>query len=229
MSMFTPKILVWDAPVRVFHVLLALSFAGAWATAEADGWRLVHLTLGYTVAGLVVLRLLWGLVGTRHARFVQFVRGPQAVWAYLQALLAGRAPRFVGHNPLGAVAIVALLLLGLVVPLSGWATLNEVGGEWFEEVHEALGNAMVIVVGAHIAGVLLASWLHRERLVAAMVTGYKSGQPSEAIARPWRPLAVLLLAAVLGFWFVQWRAAAEGGVIQPQRVQAVLQGESEED
>ena len=69
-------VLVWDAPTRVGHWLIALSFAGAWLTAESERWRLVHVTLGYTLAALVVFRLVWGLVGTRHARFASFVRGP---------------------------------------------------------------------------------------------------------------------------------------------------------
>ena len=91
-SALTPHdILVWDAPVRVFHGCLALSFAGAWLSAEAEGWRLLHVTLGWTVAGLVLLRLLWGLVGTRYARFAQFVRRPLDVMAYARLMLAGRA------------------------------------------------------------------------------------------------------------------------------------------
>lgn len=221
------KVLVWDAPVRVFHWSLVLSFAGAWLTAEADGWRLLHVTLGCTVAGLVVLRLLWGLVGTRYARFAQFVRGPRAVLAYARALLAGQAPPAVGHNPLGAVAIVLLLTLGLAVPLSGWAALNGAGGDLFEDMHEALGNAMGLGVGAHIAGVLLASWLHRDKLVAAMITGCKRGEPGQGIRWSWWPLALLLLAGVLGFWVLQWRAAPQGGWILPERVLAAEQDQGD--
>jgi cytochrome b len=217
------KILVWDAPVRVFHGCLALSFAGAWLTAEADGWRLVHVSLGATVAALVLLRLLWGVVGTRYARFGDFVRGPRAVLAYLRALWAGRAPRVIGHNPLGAVAVLGLLALGLLAPLSGWAALNAWGGEALEEIHETVGNAMALLVVLHIAGVALASVLHREKLLSAMVTGMKMGEPAQAIRRSWRPLALLLLAAVLAFWALQWRAADQGGLLQGQRVLAAEQ------
>lgn len=217
------KILVWDAPVRVFHACLVLSFAGAWLTGEADGWLLVHLTLGYTVAALVLLRLLWGVVGTRYARFAQFVRGPRAVRAYLGLMLHGRAPAHLGHNPLGAVAIVLLLALGLAVPLSGWAALGGIGADVFEEVHEFLGQAMALLVGVHIAGVLLASYVHRENLVRAMLNGRKRGEPGQGIRRPGWPLALVLLAAVLGFWALQWRSAPQGGVIQPERVLAAEQ------
>src|SRR6478672_9751097 len=105
------KVLVWDAPVRVFHWLMVASFAGAYVTAESERWRLVHVTLGYTLAGLVAFRLLWGLVGTRHARFAAFVRGPAAVASYLRSLLRNAPEHHAGHNPAGALAIVAMLLL----------------------------------------------------------------------------------------------------------------------
>src|SRR5512139_2829983 len=107
-------ILVWDLPTRVFHWLLALSFAGAYVTAESERWRLVHVTLGYTLGGLLVFRLLWGLMGTRHARFASFVRGPAAVLRYLRSLVSGHPEYYTGHNPAGALAIVALLVLGAV-------------------------------------------------------------------------------------------------------------------
>jgi cytochrome b len=205
--MNTPSqpILVWDAPVRVFHWLLVLSFFGAYLTAESDRWRAVHVTLGYTAGGLVVFRLLWGLLGTRHARFADFVRGPQAVRRYLASLLRGVPEHHAGHNPAGALAIVALLgLTGLTVAL-GWATYSELGGEWLEEGHELAGNLMLLLVGVHVAAVGVASWLHRENLVHAMLTGRKLGTPQEGIRRAWRGLAVLMLVAVLGFWWLQWQ------------------------
>ena len=172
------KILVWDAPVRVFHWLLVLSFAGAYLTAESERWRLVHVSLGYTMGGLVAFRILWGLLGTRYARFANFVRGPAAVMRYGRALLRGQPEHHVGHNPAGAVAIVLLLLLSMALVASGWAIYNEVGGDWLEELHEVAANVMLAVVGVHVAGVVLASWLHRENLVRAMVTGKKEGPPT---------------------------------------------------
>ena len=116
------KVLVWDAPVRVFHWLMVLSFAGAYLTAESERWRLVHVTLGYTLGGLVAFRLLWGCVGTRHARFANFVRGPAAVMRYLRSLLNEPPEHHLGHNPAGAVAIVLLLLSSIVIVGTGWAS-----------------------------------------------------------------------------------------------------------
>lgn len=204
------RILVWDAPLRVFHWLMALSFAGAWLTAERDGWEVVHVTLGYTMAGLLVFRLVWGVAGTRYARFSDFVRGPAAVARYLGGLLRGRPAHYTGHNPAGALAVVALLVLTAVVAASGWAAWHDIGGELVEDLHEGAASVMLGVVVMHIAGVLVSSRLHRENLVAAMFSGRKQGKPEDAARRPWRGLAAVLLAAVLAFWWFQWQAAPVG-------------------
>ena len=209
MDNITTKIKVWDAPVRVFHWLLVLSFAGAYLSAESERWRLLHVTLGYTLGGLVAFRLVWGLVGTRYARFANFVRGPQAVLTYLRSLRKGQPQHHLGHNPAGAVAIVLLLLASVAVVGSGWAIYNDVGGEWLSELHDIAANSMLLVVAIHIAGVLVASRLHRENLVRAMVTGQKNGAPADGIRRTRAALAVLLVLAVLGYWWLQWQSAPE--------------------
>lgn len=180
------RVLVWDAPVRVMHWLLVASFAGAWLTAESERWRLAHVTLGYTMAALLGLRIVWGFVGTRHARFADFVRGPSAAWRYVVALLQGRPEHHAGHNPAGALAIVALLVGIGVTAASGWATYNDVGGEWLEELHEGAATLLLAVVVVHVVGVVVGSLAHRENLVAAMFTGRKKAAPHEAIHSAWR-------------------------------------------
>jgi cytochrome b len=211
-------VLVWDLPVRLFHWAMVGCFAGAWLTSESERWRLLHTTLGYTLAGLVLFRLLWGVVGTRHARFSSFVRGPRAALGYLRSLLTGRPQHFAGHNPAGALAIVALLGLGLAVVASGWANeQNLLAGEWLHEVHEAAASLMLGVVGVHVAGVVLGSWLHRENLVRAMWTGRKAGRSGDGIRSPRRLVAALLLALLLGFWWQQWRDAPAQGTAAVQR------------
>jgi cytochrome b len=204
----TSSIRVWDAPTRVFHWLLVFCFAGAYLTAESERWSLVHVTLGYTLGGLIAFRLLWGMVGTRYARFSSFVQGPAAVLKYAKSMVVGAPKHFVGHNPAGAVAIVLLLVAGIAIVATGYATYNEIGGDWLSELHEASANAMLILVGVHIAGVVVASWLHKENLARAMVTGFKQGQAAQGIRRVWVSVAVLLLAAVLAYWYLQSAAAA---------------------
>lgn len=168
------KILVWDLATRAFHWLLALSFAGAWLTAESERLRNVHVMLGYTMLGLVAFRLVWGLVGTRYARFRSFAYGPRAVLAYVKSLFTRSPQHYLGHNPAGSWAIYALLGLTVLAGATGYATYNDVGGHAMEEVHEAMANGLLGLVMVHIAGVAASSLLHGENLVRSMITGYKS-------------------------------------------------------
>lgn len=197
--MKTEKTLVWDLPTRAFHWLLALSFAGAWLTAESERWRDVHVLLGYTVAGLIAFRLLWGVFGTRYARFASFSLDPRAAFDYLKSL-ATRSPRhYFGHNPAGSWAIVALLALLALTAATGWAAYAEVGPEWLEDLHEGAANATLALVLVHIAAVFVSSLLHRENLVGAMVSGYKPGAGDAAAGTRWL-VALVLVGAVGAFW-----------------------------
>ncbi len=201
------RILVWDLPTRLFHWLLAASFAGAWLTAESERWRDVHVALGYTFAGLIAFRLLWGVIGSRYARFSSFVKGPSAVAAYLRSLLGGSPQHHVGHNPAGGWAVVALLALGTATALSGFMTYNDLGGHFMEELHEAAAGAMLALVLVHIAAVALSSLLHRENLVLAMITGHKRGLPPQAIRRPRWIAGTALAAAVVAFLSAAYQGA----------------------
>lgn len=194
------SVLVWDFPTRVFHWLLVVSFFGAYASGDADGYRMLHVLLGYTAAGLVTFRLAWGLFGTRWARFSGFVFSRRAVLAYARSLLAGAPRHFTGHNPLGSWAVVGLLVLVAAAAGSGIAVYLEAGGKALEEVHELTANAALALVVLHIVAAIASSLLHRENLVRAMLTGYKQGQPGEAAAGA-RPLvALVLVGVVVAFW-----------------------------
>lgn len=223
------RILVWDAPVRLCHWLMVASFAGAYLTAESERWRLMHVTLGYTLAGLVAFRLIWGLVGTRHARFAAFVRGPAAVASYLRSLLRGAPEHHTGHNPAGALAIVAILLLAVGVSVSGWAVYSDTGSEWLEETHEVLANLMLALVIVHVAAVALSSWLHHDNLVGAMFSGRKAGATHEGIRTARRGVAALVVAAVLGFWWMQWRSAPAAAASSERPEAASVVGDHDRD
>lgn len=195
------KVLIWDWPVRIGHWLLVAAFALAWLTGESETFRKVHAWAGGTVVGVIAFRLLWGLVGTRHARFASFVRGPRAVFAYVRGLLRPHPDEavYAGHNAAGGWAIVGLLALGLLTGASGWAVYQELGGEWLEEAHEVLAGAMLALAGVHVAGVIVSSLAHGENLVRAMFTGTKRGRADEAIpgARGWA-VPILLFCATAG-------------------------------
>ena len=173
--------LVWDAPVRVFHWLLAACFAMAWLSSESERWQLAHITAGYTMAGLVAFRLVWGLVGTRHARFRDFVRGPWAAIEYLDSLADRRPQHHVGHNPAGGLAIVALLALAALTAASGWAYDGRIGGRWMEELHELLANSLLGLVALHLVAVVV---FGQQDPHAAFSAGGGAPGPRRPLRRP---------------------------------------------
>lgn len=194
------KILVWDLPTRVFHWLLAGSFLGAFLTAESERYRDIHVVLGYTVLGLVAFRFLWGVVGTRYARFSSFPIAPRRVVQYLKSLFSRSPQHHIGHNPAGSLAIYAILALAVLAAITGYAAYNEIGGEWLVALHEGAANAMLGLVVIHVGAVVVSSLIHRENLVTAMLNGYKNGRPTEGIRRKHWFVAVAVLLATAGFW-----------------------------
>ena len=196
------RILVWELPTRIFHWTLALSFAGAFLTAESERWRDIHVLFGYTVLGLIAFRLVWGFAGTRYVRFDILVRSSTHVVRYLAQLVRGHVWHPAGHNPANAVAIMLLVLLGIASGVSGWAVYEEIGGDWLEELHEFISNAMLAVVFVHIAGVLIISYLQGENLIVAMITGRKRRAANQAISSSYVVIAMLLLTALIGFWIL---------------------------
>lgn len=164
---------VWDLFVRLFHWSLVLLFAIAYLT--GDEVQRVHIVAGYAIAGLLVLRIVWGFIGPRHARFDDFVHSPGAVFAYLRDVLFLRARRYIGHNPAGGLMIVALLVMLAATCISGYMLTTDAywGSKAMEEIHGALANATVVLIVLHILGVLVSSFEHRENLVKAMISGRK--------------------------------------------------------
>ena len=179
------EIRVWDPAVRLFHWTLAAAFAAAWLS--EDAWSWLHVNAGYLIGGLILFRLLWGFVGTRHARFRSFVKRPREIRTYMRQMLRLRAPRYLGHNPAGGVMILALLgLLTLTIssgvalygttdfagPLAGLFR-GDLAADVLEAAHEFGANATLFLIVLHLGGVLFSSLAHRENLAKAMVTGRK--------------------------------------------------------
>ncbi len=195
------RILVWDVPTRVFHWLLVLSFTVAFLTAESERTRDIHVLSGYILLGLLAFRLLWGFIGTRYARFGSFLFSPGEVVSYVRSLVKRKPAHYAGHNPAGSVAIWLLLALGFASAVSGVMVYQELGGDALEELHEVSSYAMLAVVVVHVLGVLVSSVMHRENLVRSMITGYKSDGQNEGIKRSYAWLGVIMLVAVVAFWF----------------------------
>ncbi len=164
---------VWDPLVRLFHWGIVASFAIAWfSAARSDD---VHMWAGYVAAVLVAFRLVWGLAGTRHARFIDFVRSPLAVIAYLRDISVGREARYLGHNPAGGAMILVLLAALLLTAFSGWLETTDAyyGVSWVQDTHSYAAHGILVLVALHVGGVALASVRHKENLVRAMITGRK--------------------------------------------------------
>ena len=181
------KIKVWDPVVRIFHWTLLATFFIDYFTEEE--LLTIHVWAGYVLLIVVGIRLVWGFVGTQHARFNDFVTSPTVALHYLKDTLYLRAERYIGHNPIGGLMVVMLLigvtmtgLSGLLLygvgehagPLAGWFTSdNEFLEEALEEVHEFFANFSLFLVIIHVAGVVVESRIHNENLVRAMWDGYK--------------------------------------------------------
>jgi cytochrome b len=197
------SVLVWDIPTRLFHWLFAVFFTVAFFTSGSDSWTSIHVFAGLLTLGLVAYRMMWGVIGSRYARFSSFLFSPVTAIQYLLATGNGNARRHVGHNPAGSWMIYVMLLLGSGIAIFGLATLSS--GEQFQDIHEVLANMAVGIVVAHIAGVTFASVLHQENLPRAMITGRKQGKTEQGI-RSGRPFsALLLLVLVAAFSVVYWQ------------------------
>jgi len=188
---------VWDPLVRVFHWSLVFFFLLAYAT--EDDWMNLHVWAGYAVSMLIGFRLLWGLIGTRNARFLTFVRSPTVVMRHLRDMLSLNPRHYLGHNPVAAVMVVALLASISLVAFSGMVLIASEGqgplagtlfaglnGEMMEEVHEFFANFTLLLVFAHVAGVVVSSFLESENLIRAMITGRKKARTSWADVDPGR-------------------------------------------
>ena len=215
--MMSKEIRVWDPLVRLFHWSLVLAFSIAYLSGEEESN--LHIYAGYVVLGLIAFRVVWGLIGSRYARFSDFVTSPATLAHYLKGLLARKPQHYVGHNPAGGWMVVAMLICLFIVSVSGLKVYaieeglgplageipaltlvsparaddddddhrgheknekghdeDEAAEEFWEELHEVSSNIMLLLIVLHIGGVILASRLHDEHLVKAMITGKKTSK-----------------------------------------------------
>ncbi len=211
------KIRVWDPLVRIFHWSLVLTFFISYLSGEEESN--LHIYTGYAVLGLITFRVLWGFIGSRYARFSDFVYSPKTTIQYLKSLFAKNPKHYIGHNPAGGWMIIAMIFCLFVITVSGLkvyaieeglgplagetpvltinliANANADGGdnddheknengygedeeaeEFWEEIHEASSNFMLLFIFLHIAGVIVSGRIHNEHLVKAMITGKKTSK-----------------------------------------------------
>lgn len=185
---------VWDLPLRIFHWLLVATILIAFLSAE-EGSPLTqwHVTSGWVAGVLIVFRLVWGAIGGENARFMNFVK-PAKVWSHVRETLARRGELSLGHNPLGGLSTVILIALIATVVLTGVALIQGTSGE---DLHEMLANVLLLLIGLHVAAVLVVSLLTRENLIGAMVTGSKRAALHPGAAEARRPPSYALPVAAL--------------------------------
>lgn len=164
---------IWDPWLRISHWLLAVATIGAYFIPAQPLYR--HAIAGYTALVLVGLRIVWGFVGSEHARFASFVPSRAQLFTYIGALVRCREPRTLGHNPTGAMMMLLLLGSILALGISGWMLTRPAwrDARWIEDAHVLLAHAVLGACALHVLGVLYTSLRHRENLIVAMITGRK--------------------------------------------------------
>jgi len=195
-------IMVWDMPVRIFHWLLVICFAGAWLSSESERWAMIHYAFGYTACLLVLIRMVWGLIGTRYARFSQFIKGTKAVLEHFMAMLRGHPHHTVGHNPAGGLVMFALMLLILLIGLTGYLSVKEFLGNFVSEAHEVFSSLALGLVIIHVIAAIGMSLIERQNLVRSMVNGKKQGMPEQGIRYPQYLIGALIFLGALYFFYL---------------------------
>lgn len=198
---------IYDWPTRIFHWLFVGSFLAAFAIAKTlddeSAAFPFHMLLGLTLSVAVVLRVIWGLLGSRYARFASFQLRPTELLSYFTNLVTRNGARYAGHNPASSWAALVMMALALGLGVSGYLMTSSSGNkETFEDLHELMANAFAVVAGMHVAGIILHTLMHRDAIGMSMIHGSKrtiAGQT--AIQRSHWGLGLLLIALVGGFVF----------------------------
>jgi cytochrome b len=216
----TEKRLVWDLPLRLFHWLLVASMVASYITAKLIDDRQWHFYVGYWTLGLLIFRILWGFLGPRHARFTNFVRSPSAIWLYFKGLLKKGSSPSIGHNPVGGLMVLVMLVLMTLQAVTGlfttdaviWAgpynpAVSENTASLLSTVHYWNFNFILAAVGLHIAAIVFYAFYKNQNLVVPMLHGHKPAvlvPEHEAIrsSQLLKALVVSLIAAGFVYWLL---------------------------
>jgi len=211
--------LIWDWPLRLWHWVFAVAVLGAWITGQWGGfdWRQWHFWFGQAAVGLLIFRLLWGVIGPRHARFTSFLPGPGSLQRYLKTLPRRDTPESPGHSPLGAVAVIVILTVLSAQAASGLFITDDIlyEGPWYvavgedtadlaSTIHHRLAWPVGVIIVIHLAAIVFYRLFKGQRLTRAMVTGRKSSKRvSSGDAIP-SSRTVLALLAIVGVAALTW-------------------------
>lgn len=200
----TPNRRVTDAATRMFHWLFALSFLGAYLTSDGERWRHIHITLGYTMIGLLAARLFWGLIGPKRSRLSALVQKAKAISPWLRQCRSASSWHTMNwqlpQQALTAMLVMVLLFATIPLVLSGYLTDIDFAGEFMEELHEWMGNFYLMTVLAHIGLLMIFSVLRRKNLASPMLSGYTAGAGPDLVKQNHVIVAFCLLACTLAWW-----------------------------
>lgn len=221
------RIRIWDLPTRVFHVLLILCIVGLVITGEVGGDAMrFHFLLGYAVLSLVFFRLVWGLVGGHWSRFIHFVPKPSSLTAYVRALRSQQIRPHAGHNPLGALSVLAMLCVLLLQVFSGFMSDDEISNsgpwtalvssnwvEWATQYHSEVGKALLLsLIGLHVFAVLFYKYMKKDDLISPMLHGDKNVPEGTPASRDTFTSRLFALGVLLGCIYGVYRLVQLGGV-----------------
>lgn len=204
-AQLSKRMMSWDAAVMVSHWLLAICFLGAVITQDSEKFRLLHVTMGYTMFGLVAFRLVWGFIGGKYARFNSIYPRIKKVIEYLKSLFTAEPQAFIGFHAIGFLAAYLLLAVILMVTISGYIVYEELGPDLFEDLHETLGNLLIAIVVIHIGGVVINAVIQKVKLSMSTEQAGAARRVAASIerSRPYKWMAALIILAVTYFWVIQ--------------------------
>ena len=203
MNEIRKRMLVWDSPIFFTHWLLAICFLGTIVTQESEKFRLVHVTMGYTMLGIVGFRVIWGFIGSKYARFTTIKPRFLSVRENIQAILSGNKEFSIGLNAVGFLAAYLLMGLVLLVSATGYLVFNEIGPELISEIHELVGNLLIVVVVVHVGSIPLNAMYQRLQKTNGEVA--KNVGVLAQRARPYKWVTITILLAVIYFWSIQFK------------------------
>lgn len=226
----TQKHLIWDLPLRIFHWSFALTILGSWYTSEQEGELIeLHMQLGYVAIGLLIFRVLWGIIGPKHARFSQFIPSPKKLIHYAKNINnPANYQASAGHNPLGALMVVLMIILIALQAISGLFINDDIfsSGPYygsfskdFESVmsflHHNTFDFMIAAIALHLAAIAYYWWVKKQNLVVPMITGKKSDKlVSKADAIPHSKIILAIILAIACTAFVYWLVVINVPVVE---------------
>lgn len=198
--------LVYDLPTRLFHWLFVGLFLTAFTIAKTvdddSSWFNYHSLLGITLGFLVLLRIVWGIFGTRHARFSDFDLKPKNLLHYFKGILSGQKRKWAGHNPASSWAAITMMLLAVGLAVTGYLMTSGSDKETFEDIHELFANGLIIVAALHVAGIALHTIRYQEMIGLSMLDGMKADVPSEEVIKSQKSaVGIVLVGLVFAFGF----------------------------